>query len=94
VASGNGTPALELRNASSLRCIATYMPPRRAVTVGTFVTFVPGFVLAGYNGTALYVWYTTGQVEMLGRLENSSYSPILYAKSLVEDLAACSAFAF
>jgi hypothetical protein len=81
---------LMLRNASPLRCIVLMMTPRRAFAVGIFVTFVFGFILAGYNGTALYVWYTTGQVEILGRLESrSSFPPILYGKALFQDALGC-----
>ena len=53
--------------------------------MGIWVTFIAGFVLAGYNGTSIYVWYTTGQVEILGGLIGSSYAPIFFAKALVED---------
>jgi len=61
------------------------MTPRRAVVVGICATFVTGFVLAGYGGTSIYVWYTTGKVEILGGLKDSSYAPILFGKALVRD---------
>ncbi len=61
------------------------MTPRRAVPKGKVVTFVFGFLLAGYNGTALYVWYRKGKVEILGSLEPSSFSPIYFAKVLIEN---------
>ena len=59
------------------------MTPRRAVVVALCVTFVVGFILAGYNGKAIYVWHTTGKVEVLGELHDRAYSSPLYAKSLV-----------
>jgi hypothetical protein len=65
------------------------MTPRRAVAVGTIVTFALGLLLAGYNGTTLYVWYTTGKVEILGKLEHTSYAPIFFAKSFVENCFGC-----
>jgi len=58
------------------------MTPRRALIVGLWVTFVVGVILAGYNGTAIYVWHTTGKVQFLGRLRDSAFSPFLYTKSL------------
>jgi hypothetical protein len=61
------------------------MTPRRAVLVGILVTFVFGFFLAGYNGTAIYVWYKTGKLESLGSLEDSSSVPIYFAARLVMD---------
>jgi hypothetical protein len=61
------------------------MTPRRAVFVGKIVTFALGFLLAGYNGTALYVWYATGKVEILGSLESSSFAPIYFVKTLIEN---------
>jgi len=82
-----------------LTCLMT---PRRAVAVGLWMTFVTGFILAGYNGTAIYVWYTTGKVEILGSLEDSSFVPPLFARALVQDflgfltgalLLICAAFA-
>ena len=60
------------------------MTPRRAVFLGKVVTFVFGFLLAGYNGTALYVWYAKGKVEILGSLEPSSFAPVYFAKTLIE----------
>jgi hypothetical protein len=39
--------------------------------------------LAGYNGSAIYLWYTTGTVEILGGLHDRAYSSFLYSKSLV-----------
>lgn len=65
------------------------MTPRRAVAVGIVVTFVFGFILAGYNGTALYIWYTAGRVEILGSLENSSFAPILYIRAVLQDVFGC-----
>jgi hypothetical protein len=61
------------------------MTPSRAVLMGKIVTFVFGFLLAGYNGTALYVWYRTGKVEILGSLEPGSFAPIYFAKVLIEN---------
>lgn len=61
------------------------MTPRRAVFVGKIVTFALGFLLAGYNGTALYVWHTTGKVEILGSLEASASAPIYFAKTSIEN---------
>ena len=40
--------------------------------------------MAGYSGTALYIWYTTGQAEILGKLVSSSYAPGLFKWSLGE----------
>ena len=61
------------------------MTPRRAVVVGIWITVVTGILLAGYNGTAVYVWYTTGKVEILGSLKDSSYSSILFSKALAQN---------
>ena len=61
------------------------MTPRRAVEVGICVTFVIGIIFAGYNGTAIYVWGTTGKVEILGGLQDRAYSPFLYLKSLAQN---------
>ncbi|CCE11492.1 hypothetical protein BRAS3843_700006 [Bradyrhizobium sp. STM 3843] len=61
------------------------MTPRRAVVIGIWVIVATGFILAGYNGAAIYIWYTTGKVELLGSLRDSSYSPILFSKALVQD---------
>ena len=44
-----------------------------------------GIVLAGYNGTAIYVWFTTGKVEILGGLHDRTYSSFLYSKSLIQN---------
>ncbi len=65
------------------------MAPRRAVIIGKCITFAIGFLLASYNGTALYVWYTTGKVEILGSLEPSSFAPTYFAKTLIEDGVFC-----
>jgi hypothetical protein len=61
------------------------MTPLRSVVVGKVVTFVLGFFLAGYNGTMLYVWYTAGKVEILGSLESSSFAPLYFTKTLIEN---------
>jgi hypothetical protein len=63
------------------------MTPCRAVHVATCVTFVLGLILAGYNGTSIYMWWTTGKVEILGRLEDNSYALIFFfAKALGQNL--------
>lgn len=70
------------------------MTPRRAVEVGICVTFVIGIILAGYNGTAIYVWCTTGKVEILGGLHDRAYSPFLYSKSLAQNFIGFAVGAF
>jgi hypothetical protein len=81
----------ELFTFSGLICL---MAPRRAVEVGICVTFVIGIILAGYDGTAIYVWYTTGKVEILGALHDRAYSPLLYSKSLAQNFSGFAVGAF
>lgn len=70
------------------------MTPRRAVEVGTCVTVIMGIVLAGYNGTAIYVWFATGKVEILGGLHDRDYSPLLYSNSLAQNFIGFAVGAF
>lgn len=49
------------------------------------MTFVTGLVLAGYNGTSIYVWLTTGKVEVLGNLEDNSRLPLYFTTIVVRD---------
>lgn len=53
--------------------------------MGILVTFALGLVLAGYNGTSIYVWLTTGKVEVLGNLEGSSRLPLYFKTVIVRD---------
>lgn len=78
-------PLLCVQKLFTFNVLTCPMTPRRAVVVATWVTFVTGFVLAGYNGTSIYVWYTTGKVEILGGPHDNSYAPIFFAKALVQD---------
>ena len=74
----------ELPNTSAW-CLTSRMTPRRAVVMGILVTFALGLVLAGYNGTSIYVWLTTGKVEVLGNLEGRSRLPLYFKTVIVRD---------
>jgi hypothetical protein len=69
----------------TFRVLTLRMAPRRAVVVGIWITLVLGLVLAGYNGTSIYVWYATGNVEILGRLKDPSFGLFFFAKALFQD---------
>ncbi|SIN87961.1 hypothetical protein SAMN05443247_00413 [Bradyrhizobium erythrophlei] len=58
------------------------------------MTVVIGIILAGYNGSAIYLWYTTRTVETLGGLHDRAYSPFLYSKSLVQNFIGFAVGAF
>lgn len=59
------------------------MKPRRAVAIVMLITFVTGLILAGYNGTSIYVWYTTGKLEILGSLEDKGRFPLYFMLTLI-----------
>jgi hypothetical protein len=55
----------------------------RAVFIAILIAFVAGFILAGYNGTAIYIWHTTGKIEILGSLEDRPRVPIYFTMTLI-----------
>jgi hypothetical protein len=61
------------------------MTSRRAIEAGLIIVAATGILMAGYNGSALYVWYTTGNVEILGGLRDRAHAPFLYSKSLTQN---------
>ena len=74
-------PETEVRTRRDVQKLFTFnvltcpMTPRRAIVVGTWVTFVTGFVLAGYNGASTHD-ARSGVIELYDKADRYPLSSI------------------